>query len=465
MNLKVDLSKLKNINLSLKSPKSPKSYKFPKLPKKMLSFLQKLKFKRPKSPSLSLSKRDSILIGLLVLGLEGYGVYNLLLSPKWQVYSSLQIRYAAEQRIATNFEKDMAQKSQYLENLKLLDYKQSVLTREIPAEIPQEEIVLTLNKLAKARELELGGISLSNISTVSKQDFAAGKTSSAQPQNASKVNTPTSVSNDINASQGTTSTSTPKVSKTSQAKPKLVGNMVLVEDVDLTFSGNYGALYNFISDLEKSERKIIVKEVSMTRGNGNLLKGALKVQYVGYITPEDESTYSLDTPPVSGKTSPFLAYPGFEDKVAASLQGSTPASGPAPVKTYNPNFYLLLNTYDDNAPKIIVGDYTKDGTELYSNTNASVRGKLSISGSQDSMTYSYSLGGTAQSKTAKLLIDGGKLRLEVISQPRKNEQDKVSLMLDVDNKTDYPLEITVINDDKQAPRFSLGTQLGSVTVK
>ena len=449
MKLKVDLSKLKNLVLSLKKFKTLKF----KRPKKMPSFLQKVKIKRSKSSSLSLSKRDFILLGLLILGLEGYGLYHMLLSPKWQAYSSLQTRYAAEQIIATNFEKDMAQKNQYLENLKLLEYKLSVLTQEIPTEIPQEEIVLMLNKLAKDKKLDIGGISFSTISTVSKQDFAAGKTSSAQPQNASKVNAPTSVAND---------------SKTSQPKAKLVGNMVLVEDVDIIFSGSYGALYNFISDLEKSVRKIIVKDVSMVRGDSSLVKGTLKVQYVGYITPEDKSTYSLETPAVSGKDSPFLAYPGFVDKVVSSAiptPGSASGPAPDPVKTYNPNFYLLLNTYDDNAPKIIMGDSAKNGTELYSNTNASVKGKLTISGNQDNMTYSYSLGGATQTKKAKLMIDGGKLQLEVISKARENEQDMVSLTLDVDNKTNYPLEITVLNDDKQAPRFSLGTRLGSVNVK
>jgi len=453
MKLKIDWSKLKSFGFKFKSLKSSK---------KRPSFLKKVKINRPKSSSLSLSKRDFILLALLILGFEGYGLYHFLLSPKWQEFSNLQTHYAAGQLIAANFEKDMAQKDQYLENLKLLDYKHSGLTKVIPNEIPQEEIVLILNKLAKDRELDINGISLSTISYVSKQDFAAGKASSGQPQNAGK--TPTNVSNDINASQGTLSTSAVNDSKASQAKPQLKSDMVLVEDVDISFSGNYGALYNFISDLEKSERRIIVKEVSMTRGTGDLLRGQLKVQYVGYVTPEDKSTYSLDTPPVSGKTSPFQAYLGFQDKGAASSVANS-FQGPTPVKSYSPNFHLLLNTYDDSAPKIIMRDFNKNGTEIYSNANGIVNGKLVISGNQDSMTYSYSLGGTTQSKNAKLIIDGGKLLLEVISKARKNEQDMVGLTLDVDNKTDYPLEITVVNDDKQAPRFSLGTQLGSVTVK
>ncbi|SDH92170.1 hypothetical protein [Desulfosporosinus hippei] len=451
MKLKIDLSKLRNLGLTFKSQKS----------KKMPRLLQKVKNKRPKSSSLSLSKKDFILLSVLILGLEGYGLYNLVLDPKWQEFSKLKTSYAAKELIAANFEKDLAQKDQYQENLKLLDYKYSTLTKVIPHEIPQEEIVLILNKLAKDRELDINGIALSTISYVSKKDYEAGKVTSDH-QDGGKAVTTTSVTSDAKNGEGTSPTSA-EANKTT-AKPQLANDMVIVEEVDIAFSGSYGALYNFLSDLEKSERKIIVKEVSMTRGTGDLLKGQLKVQYVGYVTTDDKSTYSLETPPVNGKISPFQAYLGFEDNVPALTDVSS-AQGPAPVKTYNPNFYLLLNTNDDSAPKIIMGDYTKNGTELYSDSNSSVRGKLSISGNQDNMTYSYTLGGSTQTKNAKLVIDSGKIRFDVISKARKSEQDKVSLTLDVDNKTDYPLEINVINDDKQVPRFSLGSKLGSVTIK
>lgn len=454
MKLKIDLSKLRNHKMSFKSPKLLNllnSLKSSKTANKLSNLSKKLKLKPSKSSKLSLSKRDFILVGLLVLGLEGYGLYSMFLSPKWIAYSSVKTHFVAQQLLVTNLEKDMAKKDQYLENLKLLDYKLRGLTREIPAEIPQEEIVLTLNKLAKTRELELGGIVFSTISTMSKQDFTAGKTSSATTKEATG-NTPASTPNDT--------------TKTTIVAPKVMGSMVLTENVDIAFSGSYGALYNFISDLEKSERKIMVKEVSMTRGAGSILKGTLKVQYVGYTNPEGESTYSLETPPVKGKVSPFLAFLGFEDNAAASSSSlSNAGPGPALVKTLDPNFYLLLNTYDDNAPKIIMGDYAKNGTELYSNTNDKVQGKISISGNLDKMTYSYSLGSSTKTKDAKLLLDGGKLRLDVISQQRKNDTDKVSITLDIDNKTDYPLEINVINDDKNAPRFNVGNKSGSVVVK
>jgi|GEM_PF-2519924 hypothetical protein len=461
MKFKLDLSKLRNPNFSFKK------YKTLKMPRRMQDYLKKAKAKGQRSnlPSLSLSKRDFMLLGLLLLGLEGYGLYHYFISSEWQKYSDLHKHYTEEETIAKNFARDIAQESKYLENQQLLEYKLNGLTQEIPTEILQEEIIITLNKLAKDRELEIDGIQLSPIFAVSKQDFAAGKTSD-QTKDADNTNTPKNVDKNIKeSSQGSSSTDTANKNQNVKAAPKVTGNMILVEELDISFSGSYGALYNFLSDLEQSQRKIIVKEITMTRAGSDSLKGELKIQYVSYTMPEEKSMYSLDIPPIGGKPSPFQAYQGFADNAATSTS-TTAASGQGPslVKTYNPNFYLLLSTYDDNAPKIIMGDYTKNGTEIYSNVNAPVRGKLAISGNQDNMTYSYSLGGTTQTKNAKLMITDGKLQLEVVSHNRKNEQDKVGLILDVDNKTNYPLEIKVVSDDQQSPRFSLGTQLGSVNV-
>lgn len=56
------------------------------------------------------------------------------------------------------------------------------------------------------------------------------------------------------------------------------------------------------------------------------------------------------------------------------------------------------------------------------------------------------------------------MRLDVISQHRKNADDKVSLGLVIENKTDYPLVVNIINDDKNTPRFDLVNKSGSVTV-
>jgi len=381
--------------------------------------------------NLNISKRDFILLGIFLLALEGYVLFSFLLIPKWQQYSNQHTHYNSQKTLAMSLEKDNANKAQYQETLSQSKFKLDRLTMELPPNVAQEDIVLSLNKLANDQKLSINTISFGNISSVSKEVFATGKIPSGN------------------------------------TTPNNGGGIVLTEDIDIDFSGSYGALYNFMSSLEKSNRKIITNNITMTRGDGSILKGQLKIQFVGYKGPDDQGIFKLETPQTSGKSSPFLAYPGYDDKATGSpvASASTPAPTSAPVKTFDPNFYLILNTSDDNAPKVIMGVYTNAGSELYDNANGKVSGKLSISGNLDKMTYSYSLGGSTQTKEAKLVLDGGELRLHVSSQQRKNATDKVGIILDVDNKTDYPLEINVINDDKNDPRFSIGNKSGSVIIK
>ncbi|MDR3543321.1 MAG: hypothetical protein P4L69_20530 [Desulfosporosinus sp.] len=385
------------------------------------------------------------MLGVLILALEGYALYSFLLNPKWEQFSALQTHYNEQNALALALEKDNANKSQFQEQLKLVDFRLGKLTSEVPPYLAQEEIVLSLNKYSNDRKLKIDSLSLSNLASLSKEDFAAGKIPTAQTQNTVKGNSPVKA---------------------------IPGGTVLTEDINIGFSGSYGALYNFMSDLEKSNRKIITKEVTMAREAGNLLKGEFKVQYVGYKGSDDTGIFNLETPTVNGKSSPFLAYPGYDEKgtvatgsQSANASGSVSTDAPAPIKTSDPNFYLILSPHDSNGPKVIMGDYTKNGTELYSDINGTVRGKISISGNIDKMTYSYSLGSSTQTKDAKLTMDGGVLRLDVISQQRENATDMVGITLDIDNKTDYPLEINVNNDDKNSPRFSIGNKSGSVIVK
>lgn len=433
--LKLDLSSNKKLNL---------------FRGKMLNPFKKKKLNL-KGKHLTLSKREFILLGLLIFILEGYVLAHYLIIPKLQQLSSERTHYRGQQTLLINLNKDMANKNQFDEQLKLLDYKLNTLKAELPPNLTQEDIILNVNKYAGERQLMIKGITFTNVSMLSKQDFAAGKTPSAQSQN-----------------NGNNSAAAPTPpANNSNTAPQNSSGMVLVDDINIYFSGSYGALYNFISDLEKSERRILVKGITITKGDNNVLTGELAVEYLGYKGQDDNGNYQMEAPAINGKFDIFAAFGGTNNAATPSPSPSpAPTASAAPVKASNPNpnFYLILNTYDDNAPKVIMGDYTKDGTELYSNTNDKVKGKLTVSGSLGHFSYAYALGTMTQSKEGNLILDGGKLRLDVISQHRKNAGDKVSLGLVIENKTDYPLVVNIINDDKNTPRFNLVNKSGNVTV-
>jgi len=81
------------------------------------------------------------------------------------------------------------------------------------------------------------------------------------------------------------------------------------------------------------------------------------------------------------------------------------------------------------------------------------------------MEYTWSLGGETRNETRRVDVREGKIRLDVISHPRENDQDKVAILVDVENNTQIPLEIRVRNDDVLSPRVNLGTTKGQVTLE
>lgn len=414
---------------------------------------------KPKRRKLNLSNREFILVAALIIVVEIYVLAHYWIIPKWQKINAQNVHYHSQQMVLNNLIKDMENKDTFDEELKLLDYKLNTLKEELPANLVQEDILLNVNKVAGDRKLTIKGITFTNVATVSKQDFAAGKTTSASAQNTGNNNAASPAPAPAPTPASTSpAPASPSPNSGNSAAPNAPG-MILVDDINISFAGSYESLYNFISDLEKSNRRILIKGITIAKGDNNTLTGELAVEYLGYKDPDDQGNYQMETPQIKGKFNIFAAFSG-----AANAAPAAPASSPAPAKTSPPSFYLILNTYDDNAPKVIIGDFTKDGTELYSNTNDTINGKLTVSGGEGHFSYTYALGKTSQSKQENLLLDGGKLRLDVISQHHKNSEDKVGIDFAIENKTDYPLVVNVINDDKDNPRFKMTNSSGSVTV-
>ena len=90
---------------------------------------------------------------------------------------------------------------------------------------------------------------------------------------------------------------------------------------------------------------------------------------------------------------------------------------------------------------------------------------MTISGGNGLYAYKYSLGTFNVDSSRQTEIKDGKIRLEVLVQSRRSDDDNVGLILDLANNTDVPVEITVKGDDLSNPRFIIGNTVGNVIVK
>nr|HMM31133.1 hypothetical protein [Clostridia bacterium] len=130
-----------------------------------------------------------------------------------------------------------------------------------------------------------------------------------------------------------------------------------------------------------------------------------------------------------------------------------------------PDFYVILNTYDDNASKVMMGRYGDASSEISSQDNKKLEASIVLEEQDGKITYTYELGGKKHSGTVMPSQEHpDELVLSILSRDRKNSNDKVGLKLSVTNKTDLLVILDVRNDDASSPRFELGTTQGFVQV-
>lgn len=375
-----------------------------------------------------------MLLGLICILFAVAGA-NYLVFPQWDKFtenrSTLDALRVKCDQMEIEFSKSDALKAQDAQ----LSEKLAAEQLRLPRYISQEESVLELNDLSAKTSLTLNSIAYDSQQTQDAQTFMATVVPGSEAPAEQKA--------DKNAEKNADGAAVPEQKNAFS---------VLSRAVRVSFSGSYEAVYGFVGRVEQMNRRIFFKDITMVRDTEGVLSGSLTMQYLGgTFGGEEGEAFQIDTPNNSGKLNPFTPYEGFMDGKTA-----------APAAVVSPDFYMILNTYDDNASKVILGKYPKAETELYFNRNAPVSGTLTVGKSGSSYTYSYSIGSSRYSGSFKDDTTG--LSLSVISKPRKSESDKVSITLEVKNTTGAPLKIKVENDDLAKPRFILGKTSGDVSL-
>lgn len=401
-----------------------------------------------------LSNREFLLLAVLLLIFEGYMLYTYLVIPQEKAYTDAQDKYNTSSTKLKEAESLNSKKDAFKKQLDDLVDKNNKLVKEIPAYISQEEEILGVGNFARNEGLDVQNFSFDVITNTNYDAFVKddAKTGTNPAQSAAPA--PQNAPSPAPAANAQTDKK--------PIEPPMKQPVVSSQKLTLAFNGNYKSLVGFFNDIQQSERKIYINGISLDRESEDSIKGSMSITFVSYKEANDSDKYEIKLPDMKAKDGPFVPYAGY---IEANAKVSANTADAGEVKVYNPNFYLILNTYDDNAPKAILGEYQKAGTEVSSDKNGPIAGKFTISGSSGKFSYSYTIDGKNYSASTNAAATDGILRLDVVAQNRKSDDDRVSLVFDVDNKTGIPLEINVKLDDKTSPRFKLGQKSGNVILK
>lgn len=375
-----------------------------------------------KKPGFSPSKSEFILLcGLLFIAVVAL-MLNYLVFPAYNKYTESKNGYDLQFTLLDGLKREYGSLEAYRENENELKEKLYKLHDVIPENYAQEDIIAELNKAASQSGLRLTGISFSGAVTEQKSEFLTG----------------------LYARSASSSGGTAENGAAADAS-----GMITYERITLEFTGSFFSYQAFLSSFEISERKVYFRDVSMTADEESILSGSMTMLVFGVGVPAEEYPgYEYDAPEAPGAENPFAPY---ENYISAEEINAAEAT---------PDFFMILNTYDDNNRKIQMGKYPISAAQIASDLNGNAAAKLNLSGTGGEYRYTYSLDGEQYSGTFSSAA--GDIRLSVLSRDRKNAEDLVGVTLDVENNTDKTLVITVKNDDAGNPRFILGATTGSV---
>lgn len=376
------------------------------------------------------SKNEFVLLSvLLVVALLALYVNYLGAPLTSQVYEAAQEKQM-QQAALDNLKAEYANLGQYQRKEDELSKQLAELQQVIPGYFSEEEILSSLDTVSAQSGLELLGISFGGVQTEQRAAFLASLKLSADTTGANETTAPA-------ATEG--------------------GPYVCSERITVSYKGTYDALVKFMSELESQDRQVYFRNAVFSRSEDGSLSGSLVILVFSQLetdpAEQDYPNYDYQTPTMPGKTDPFAAYASYEGGTATA--GNTMAS---------PDFYAIINSYDDNSSKLLFGKYPVSGAQVTADKNANTTATLTLSKSGSQINYSYQLGSDSYSGSYSLATDATQITMNVLSRARKSALDLVGLTLNVQNTTGMELVITVKNDDPTTHRFDLGTTSGRVRV-
>lgn len=336
----------------------------------------------------NLSLREYVLVLLLLMVVEGYLLINYIVMPQWDAYRENLKRVEALRQTERSMRDEYEKMSEYQDELILQQYRLDKMKKAIPDYVSQEEAILFLEDASKKSVLNITAIAF-------------------QTQTGIK---------DIKDSQNL------------QVVEKGKYNEQLIS---LNARGSVNSINKFLNAAAASERRIFVKNIAIHRQKSNEISASIQLSFPSY-TIHDWSSYMMKDYNVNTKDDIFKAYPGFIEESSSNAGNMEKASK-------NPDFIAYINSYDDNAPKVIIGQYSKPETEIYFNANAETNISISISGKNGRYKYAYTLG--KLTREDEFITSSPYLLFYVVSQPIKNSEDKVKANITIKNESDRFLKV------------------------
>jgi len=395
---------------------------------------------------MKLSKREKVLIFILIIAVIGYAAYKFLPSTELFNLDALKEENNQKSELYDTMSQNILLKSKYEEKVQTLS--DEINNLNVISDIQQENVIVFLNNYFTNNNIDANNISFTDATVIPMSHIAVP----GEPKVKSSLET---IMGDINgdSSNGTAANVTAEDTKSEQAaapkeeaaQPTLTARSI---SVSIAFESTYGDIIKFVDSIQNNAVDISITNVNTISPGGDVLQGTMILNFYGVpkldIFIEDNEEWLWKDLVIYGKRNPFLV----DGSVAAF---SNVGSGF--------DLYMSVLPESSDLPSIMVGETSDRERTSYiyedSNIIENVTFQFKIENGKyyynySTKTSSYPAGG-AWNEFVPVASDA--VNIKIYSSARNSKTDSAGANIAVFNTTKLKIRFDVEDDDKNNPRI------------
>ncbi|NNU75976.1 hypothetical protein [Clostridium estertheticum] len=420
---------------------------------------------------MKVTKREQVLIGVLLIVLLCYGFYNFVFLKQNQKITELKASkdsYSQKWELAkAKITSENERKEQY----KNLNSKIFNATGMLFPSLEQEKIIVVLDKMIKDSNLQADVLAFSEVSSGNNL-VDTTKTVNNEEKSKNTTNELDKLVNDFNGTSknGTNSNSTDS-KKTNDSK--IIGAYKM--EATIKFKGVYDELISFIEQVENYDKKIIIKSITLTGAEGSEVSGTIILDFYSVPKLNDIDVFKWDYKKPIGSENPFFQSPTTtptntetttnqnqtvvtQDQTAATTDDSkSDFVLYAKPKTPDLHTVTIEKGKDDTKKSLIYAD--NSGVELVEFYFIKIGNRYYYKYKTSKATYPKEF-----SKPIEFVPIGKNIALDIFSQKRGLYSDLSGVNINITNDTDKKVNVDILDDDKIKPRVKILKQIGNISV-
>lgn len=407
---------------------------------------------------MKISKREKFLLGILIALLIIFAYYQFIYTNQVEKLNKKREEKTQIEEKYNGVMKDIGNLDNIEEDLKALKVSISDKAEKLYPIIMQEKIIIEIDKLLNDSKLS-GNIAFSPIEVSVVESMKAEEIEKAESSlkelvdeyEGDEASSGKSTNNEVDGES--TESSSENIATSEQLK------------IAINFNGSYENLKNFISAVEKYDRKIVITNISITANSQDNLSGVMNLEFhaVPKLSGEDEEYLEWTLKNVYGKD--IL----FSSSEATGAYSST-------IEEQNneedlKDFVMMLRTPSSELPTLTMGKAKDDLRESYIYSDNEKTEEVEITFDEiDGKTYfkyntSSSYYPKDESSYGKEFTPKSKdIVVEILSENRNGDSDNSGIKLSIINNTSKNVEVIIEDDDTFNPRVSVISKGNTVNI-